>query len=79
MAPFERSFNFHLLFSESIKKAELDECFSERFSSNDFDNEFCRHLEIHLSGGNFQREFVVLFIIINKNNSIMNILSSLLL
>lgn len=47
--------------SDSVKKAELDECFSERFTehANDFDNEFYRQLEFHLSDGKFQREFPV--------------------
>lgn len=42
---------------DSIKKADLDECFSERFTerSNEGDNEL-RHLEIHLSEGKFQSE-----------------------
>ncbi|XP_070508249.1 polyamine-transporting ATPase 13A3 isoform X2 [Chironomus tepperi] len=46
---------------ESIKNAELNECFSERYTS--LDNEFNRQLEIHLSDGKFQQvESVRLFI-----------------
>jgi len=40
-------------FSESIKNADLNECFSERYTS--LDNDFNRQLEIHLSDGKFQR------------------------
>lgn len=42
---------------ETSRTAELEECFSERFTgcSDDFDHDN-RKLEIHLSGGNFQRE-----------------------
>lgn len=40
---------------DSVKKAEMDDCFSERFTEK-IDDELYRHLEIHLSDGNFQRE-----------------------
>lgn len=40
-------------YSESIKNADLNECFSERYTS--LDNDFNRQLEIHLSDGKFQR------------------------
>lgn len=42
--------------SDSIKNAELTECFSERFTPNDADIDLNRQLEIHLSDGKFQRK-----------------------
>lgn len=48
------------LSSDSSKKAELADCFSDRFVDCSGD-EFYRQLEIHLSEGNFQREWHLFF------------------
>lgn len=42
--------------SDAIRKDELDNCFCERYTEGS-DIEPYRQLEIHLSEGNFQREF----------------------
>jgi hypothetical protein len=48
-------FCFIQIFRDSAKRAELDECFSERYTDYSED-ELSRQLEIHLSDGNFQSE-----------------------
>lgn len=55
VADFLINFNFQIC-RDSIKNAELTECFSERFTSNDMECDENRQLEIHLSDGKFQRE-----------------------
>jgi hypothetical protein len=59
---------FAFVFRDSVKNAELEECFSERFIASDCeDDESHRQLEIHLSDGKFQRKFTQ---ILMKNNLI---------
>lgn len=51
---------------ESIQNAELNECFSERYTPNDDDGDCNRQLEIHLSDGKFQQVEYVRFFICKK-------------